>query len=267
MSKAGSEFRLSVLQREHASTRLARPLKSVQRLLGKAKNDVIDRCAVCLGGTHHRNVERGTDPSRRGGSAELTSRDQDSRLGLRRLAQLVAVERPHLSPVDLEHAMCEIGDWHTQGVSGVPRKVLDAMVDERRERRELVRRRAQARLQDCDHALTQQQGIERLVRHRHLSVPPCTTASNRVSRREGTALGKPLVQESSKTVPRYSWQRGGPTRNHREELVMTYGEAVAVHEAAHAAAMRERQVPLQRPAEFPCGNVPTCPVCVKAQAA
>ena len=50
---------------------------------------------------------------------------------------------------------------------------------------------------------------------------------------------------------------------------MTYGEAVAAHEAAHAAAMRagHRLHQLQRPAECPRPEVPTSRLWVRAVAA
>ena len=50
---------------------------------------------------------------------------------------------------------------------------------------------------------------------------------------------------------------------------MTYGEAVAAHEAAHAAAMKAHQRPiqLQQPAVCPRSKAPACRLCVKARAA
>ena len=48
---------------------------------------------------------------------------------------------------------------------------------------------------------------------------------------------------------------------------MTYGEAVAAHEAAHAAAMRagHRLHLVQKPAVCPPPDVSTCRSCVKAE--
>ena len=60
--------------------------------------------------------------------------------------------------------MRQVGDWHPQRVVGLLGQVLDAVLDQRHQRRQLVGRRAQARLQDRHHTLAEQQRISGLSR-------------------------------------------------------------------------------------------------------
>ena len=97
----------------------------------------------------------------------------------------MAVERPHLTPVDLEHAAGEVGYRHRQTLCWILGQVLDALVDQRHQRRQLVRGGAQPGFQDRDHPLTEQQRVDAVLSH----APPlwarrCIAASSALSRRE-----------------------------------------------------------------------------------
>jgi hypothetical protein len=84
---------------------------------------------------------------------------QDPGPRLRRLPYLVPVEGAYLLPVDAEHPVGQFWYWNDQRIVWLRGQVLDAVFDQSHQRRQFVRGRAKARLQDRHHAPTQEQRI------------------------------------------------------------------------------------------------------------
>lgn len=81
----------------------------MQRLLGYAHGDLVDRALIRRGSADPCNVDRESLSPGRSSLPQLVGRDQDSRAAPGGLAQFVAVEGAHLLPVDLQYAVVQIG--------------------------------------------------------------------------------------------------------------------------------------------------------------
>ena len=106
-----------------------------------------------------REVDRDPRPPDCGFRAEFIGSHQNSRARLGGLAQLVALERADLLPVEFQHPVRQLRDRYTQDVVRMLGHVLDAVLDQRHQRGELVRRGPQARLEDRHHALPEEQRV------------------------------------------------------------------------------------------------------------
>ena len=99
-----------VIQETVAASRSWKTLQPEQGLLGQAEGDLVDDALVRRRRTTGGDGQRGTcsaDPRSRS-QVQRSPRNPGPQLG--GLAQIPAVERPHLAPVQLQHSVGELWD-------------------------------------------------------------------------------------------------------------------------------------------------------------
>ena len=109
----------------------------MQWLLSQTQRDLVNGPPICRRSTQLREVDRDPRPPDCGFRAEFIGSDQNSRARLGGLAQLVALERADLLPVEFQHPVRQLRDRYTQDVVRMLGHVLDAVLDQRHQRGEL----------------------------------------------------------------------------------------------------------------------------------
>lgn len=142
-----------VVEKAVRGIRTGKPLQAMQWLLRQTQRDLVDGSLIRVRQTRRGHVDSDASRSRTGRIPEVVRRSQNPSTWLRRLPQFVSVERNYLPPVDFEHAPRQLGNRHRQLVVKVLGEVLDAVIDQGHQRRELVRRCPQPCFQDRDDPL------------------------------------------------------------------------------------------------------------------